>query len=124
MGVLLLAEINDGALAMDATAKAVTAASALGNVTLLCTGATCADAAAEAATIQGVDAKEFLAQVDALSSSIDPFGTVEGAQPRGRYDRAESTAWSSELMARGVLTNLASGPLKASTRVLWQGSSR
>jgi len=54
MGVLLLAEINDGALAMDATAKAVTAASALGDVTLLCTGATCADAAAEAATIQGV----------------------------------------------------------------------
>ena len=64
MGVLLLAEINDGALAMDATAKAVTAASALGDVTLLCTGATCADAAAEAATIQGV-AKVLCAE-DAL----------------------------------------------------------
>ena len=54
MAVLLLAEINEGALSMDATAKAVTAAKALGDVTLLCTGATCADAAAEAATIQGV----------------------------------------------------------------------
>jgi len=54
MAVLILAEINDGALAMDATAKAVTAAKSLGDVTLLCTGATCADAAAEAATIQGV----------------------------------------------------------------------
>ncbi|MEM9578196.1 MAG: FAD-binding protein [Pseudomonadota bacterium] len=54
MGVLLLAEVTDGALAMDATAKAVTAAKALGDVTLLCTGASCADAAAEAATIQGV----------------------------------------------------------------------
>ncbi|MEM1351345.1 MAG: FAD-binding protein [Pseudomonadota bacterium] len=54
MAVLLLAEINDGALSMDATAKAVTAAGALGDVTLLCTGATCADAATEAATIQGV----------------------------------------------------------------------
>ena len=56
MAVLLLAEVTDGALAMDATAKAITAAQALGEVTVLCTGATCADAAAEAATIQGVAA--------------------------------------------------------------------
>jgi electron transfer flavoprotein alpha subunit len=54
MAVLLLAEVNDGALAMDATAKAVTAAQALGDVTVLCAGAACADAAAEAATISGV----------------------------------------------------------------------
>ena len=54
MAVLLLAEVNDGELAMDATAKAVTAAGALGDVTVLCTGATCSDAAAEAATISGV----------------------------------------------------------------------
>jgi electron transfer flavoprotein alpha subunit len=54
MAVLLLAEVNDGALAMDATAKAVTAAQALGDVTLLCAGASCSEAAAEAATIQGV----------------------------------------------------------------------
>ena len=54
MAVLLLAEINDGALAMDATAKAVTAAAALGDVHVLATGATCADAASEAATIDGV----------------------------------------------------------------------
>ncbi len=54
MAVLLLAEVTDGALAMDATAKAVTAAQVLGDVTLLCTGASCSEAAAEAATIQGV----------------------------------------------------------------------
>ena len=54
MAVLLLAEVNDGELAMDATAKAVTAAQALGDVTVLCTGATCASAATEAATISGV----------------------------------------------------------------------
>ncbi len=54
MAVLLLAEVNDGELAMDATAKAVTAAGALGDVTVLCTGATCSAAAAEAATINGV----------------------------------------------------------------------
>ena len=54
MAVLLLAEVNDGELAMDATAKAVTACAALGDVTVLCTGATCAAAATEAATITGV----------------------------------------------------------------------
>lgn len=54
MAVLLLAEINDGELAMDATAKAVTAATALGDVTVLAVGETCAAAAAEAATISGV----------------------------------------------------------------------
>ncbi|MFK7746030.1 MAG: electron transfer flavoprotein subunit alpha/FixB family protein [Roseobacter sp.] len=64
MAVLLLAEINDGELAMDATAKAVTAAQTLGDVTVLATGATCADAAAQAAGIQGV-AKVLCAE-DAL----------------------------------------------------------
>ncbi len=64
MAVLLLAEVNDGELSMDATAKAVTAAKALGDVTVLCTGATCADAAAQAAGIEGV-AKVLCAE-DAL----------------------------------------------------------
>jgi len=54
MAVLLLAEVTDGELAMDATAKAVTAAGALGDVTVLCTGSKCSAAAAEAATITGV----------------------------------------------------------------------
>ncbi len=54
MAVLLLAEVTDGTLSMDATAKSVTAAKPLGDVTLLCAGATCADAAKEAATIDGV----------------------------------------------------------------------
>ncbi|WP_076701019.1 electron transfer flavoprotein subunit alpha/FixB family protein [Salipiger abyssi] len=64
MAVLLLAEINDGALAMDATAKAVSAATALGEVTVLAVGAQAKDAAAEAATIEGV-AKVLVAE-DAL----------------------------------------------------------
>jgi len=54
MAVLLLAEVTDGELAMDATAKAVTASGALGDVTILCAGSTCSAAAAEAATITGV----------------------------------------------------------------------
>ncbi|MGR3322672.1 MAG: electron transfer flavoprotein subunit alpha/FixB family protein [Pseudooceanicola sp.] len=64
MAVLLLAEVQDGALAMDATAKAVSGAKALGDVTVLCAGASAADAAKEAATIDGV-AKVLLAE-DAL----------------------------------------------------------
>jgi electron transfer flavoprotein alpha subunit len=54
MGVLLLAEVTDGVLNRDATAKAVTASAKLGEVTVLCAGARAADAAAEAAGIAGV----------------------------------------------------------------------
>ncbi len=54
MAVLLMAEVTDGALNMDATGKAVTACVPLGDVTLLCVGASCRAAAAEAATISGV----------------------------------------------------------------------
>ena len=61
MAVLLMAEINDGALSMDATAKAVAAVSSLGDVHVLAVGAKAADAANEAATIDGV-AKVLVAE--------------------------------------------------------------
>lgn len=64
MAVLLLAEVNDGVLALDATAKAVSGAAKLGDVTVLCAGASVADAAAEAAKIAGVTT--VLAAEDAL----------------------------------------------------------
>jgi electron transfer flavoprotein alpha subunit len=54
MAVLLLAEVTDGELAMDATAKTVTAAKQLGDVTVLAAGASAAAAGATAATIDGV----------------------------------------------------------------------
>ncbi len=54
MAVLLLAEINEGELALDATAKAVTAARALGEVTVLAAGARAAAAGEAAARIDGV----------------------------------------------------------------------
>ena len=54
MAVLLIGEVTDGTLAVDATAKAVTAAKALGDVTVLCAGANAKAAADEAATIEGV----------------------------------------------------------------------
>jgi len=54
MAVLLLAEVNDGELFVDATAKAATAAAQLGDITVLCAGANAAAAAADAAKIDGV----------------------------------------------------------------------
>ena len=57
MAVLLLAEVNNGELSMDATAKAVAAAKDLGDVTVLCAGASAADAAKEAAKEAGYDIK-------------------------------------------------------------------
>jgi len=54
MSVIILAEVNNGELAMDATAKAVTAAAKLGDVTVLACGASAAAAGAAAATIKGV----------------------------------------------------------------------
>lgn len=54
MAVLLLAEVNNGELAMDATAKAVNAAKALGDVTVLAAGGSAAAAGEAAAKIDGV----------------------------------------------------------------------
>ena len=54
MAVLLLAEINGAELALDATAKSVTAAKALGDVTVLCASFGCGGAAEAAAGIDGV----------------------------------------------------------------------
>ncbi|MFT6103775.1 MAG: electron transfer flavoprotein alpha subunit [Paracoccaceae bacterium] len=54
MAVLLIAEVVSGELAMDATAKALTAARQLGDVTVLCANAGCANAAKDAATLDGV----------------------------------------------------------------------
>ena len=54
---------------MDATSKAVTAAKQLGDVTVLCAGAQAADAAAEAAKIDGV-AKVLVAEDASLGHRL------------------------------------------------------
>ncbi|NQV82101.1 MAG: hypothetical protein HQ495_16205, partial [Alphaproteobacteria bacterium] len=69
MAVLLLAEITDGTLSMNATAKAVTAAASLGDITVLCAGATAAAAATEVATIAGVS-KVLVAEDPALGHRL------------------------------------------------------
>ena len=65
MSVLLLAEVTDGELAMDATAKAVNAAQAMGDVTVLCAGGTASAAGEAAATIAGVS-KVLVAEDESL----------------------------------------------------------
>jgi electron transfer flavoprotein alpha subunit len=69
MAVLLFAEVTDGQLSRDATAKAVTAAAKVGPVTVLCAGARAAAAGAEAATIAGV-AKVLVAEDAALGHRL------------------------------------------------------
>jgi len=69
MAVLLLAEVNNGELAMDATAKAVTAAASLGDITVLCCGASAAAAGDAAAKIDGV-AKVLVAEDAALGHRL------------------------------------------------------
>lgn len=54
MAVLLLAETNGPDLSIDQTAKAVSAARSLGDITILCASSGCADAAKAAAKLDGV----------------------------------------------------------------------
>jgi electron transfer flavoprotein alpha subunit len=69
MAVLLLAEVNSGELALDATAKAVSAAKELGDVTVLCAGASAAAAGEAASKIDGV-AKVLVAEGDSLGHRL------------------------------------------------------
>ncbi len=54
MAVLLLAEVNNGELSLDATAKAVAAVKSLGDITVLAAGGSAAAAGEAAAKIDGV----------------------------------------------------------------------
>ena len=69
MSVLLLAEVTDGELAMDATAKAVTAAAKLGDITVLCAGSSAAAAGEAAAKIDGVS-KVLVAEDESLGHRL------------------------------------------------------
>ena len=54
MGVLLLAEVLSGEVSIDQTAKALTAAKSLGDVTVLCASSGCGDAIQSIAALEGV----------------------------------------------------------------------
>ncbi len=69
MAVLLLAEMAENGLNLDATSKAVTAVAPLGDVTVLVAGAGAEAAAAEAARIEGVS-KVLTATGDAYAHRL------------------------------------------------------
>ena len=69
MAVLLLAEMNGNELSLDATAKAVSAAKPLGEVTILCASSDCDGAASTASKIDGVS-KVLCADDDAYGNGL------------------------------------------------------
>ena len=101
MAVLLLAEISDGALSMDATAKAVSAVKDLGEVHVLAVGARAADAAKEAATIDGV-AKVLLAEDDLYGHRLAEPAAALMASLAASYDHvvAPATTDAKNIMPR------------------------
>ena len=103
MAVLLLAEVNNGELSMDATAKAVAAAKDLGDVTVLCAGASAADAAKEAATIDGV-AKVLVAEDPALGHRLAESTADLIVSLAGDYDHIVAPATTD---AKNVLPRVA-----------------
>ena len=70
MAVLLVAEVNGGTLNSDATAKALSAVSSLGDVTILCASSDCEGAAEAAARLNGVS--HIVAPSTSASKNILP----------------------------------------------------
>jgi electron transfer flavoprotein alpha subunit len=101
MAVLLLAEITDGHLALDATAKAVTAAGPLGPVTVLCAGARAAEAGAQAAQIAGV-AKVLVAEDASLGHRLaEPAAAlIVGLAPDYSHIVAPATTDAKNILPR------------------------
>ena len=101
MAVLLLAEVTDGELAMDATAKAVTAAKQLGDVTALCCGGSAAAAGAAAAKIDGVS-KVLVAEDPSLGHRLAESTAALIVSLAGDYDHivAPATTDAKNVMPR------------------------
>lgn len=101
MSVLLLAEIQGTELAADATSKAVSAVSSLGDVTILCAGHDCATAAGAAARIAGVT-KVLHADDPSLAHGLaEPLAAlVAGLAPDFSHIVAPATAAAKNVMPR------------------------
>jgi electron transfer flavoprotein alpha subunit len=101
MAVLLIAELTSGELNADATGKALTAAKQMGEVTVLVAGSGCADAAAEAAKLDGV-AKVLCASDDAYGHDLaEPLADlIVSLAGDFTHIAAPSTASSKNVMPR------------------------
>ena len=103
MTVLLLAEVTGGELAMDATAKAVTAAQALGDVTVLAAGASAAAAGDAAAKIAGVS-KVLVAEDASLGHRLAEPTAALIASLAGDYEHIVAPATTD---AKNILPRVA-----------------
>lgn len=103
MAVLLLAEVTGGELALDATAKAVTAAQALGDVTVLAAGASAAAAGDAAAKIAGV-AKVLVAEDASLGHRLAEPTAALIASLAGDYEHIVAPATTD---AKNILPRVA-----------------
>ena len=101
MTVLLIAEINGGELSVDSTAKALTAAKTLGDITLLCVGSGCSGAASAAAKLNGVS-NVLCAQDEAYSHDLAEPVAALIVSLAGDYTHilAPSTSASKNIMPR------------------------
>ncbi len=103
MAVLLLAEIIGGEISLDQTGKAVTAAKALGNITVLCASSGCGDAAKAAATLDGV-AKVLCADDAAYGNGLAEPTADLIVSLAGDYDHIVAPATSN---AKNILPRVA-----------------
>ena len=103
MAVLLLAEVTNGELAMDATAKAVTAARKLGDVTALCCGASAAAAGEAASKIDGV-ARVLVAEDPSLGHRLAESTAALIVSLAGDYEHIVAPATTD---AKNVLPRVA-----------------
>jgi electron transfer flavoprotein alpha subunit len=103
MAVLLLADVNDGQLATDQVAKALTAVKSLGPVTVLVAGQGGDAAAAEAATLQGV-AKVLFADDPAYCHGLSEPTAALVVSLAGDYEHIVA---ASGAMAKSVLPRVA-----------------
>ncbi|GAB4293529.1 MAG: FAD-binding protein [Roseovarius sp.] len=103
MAVLLLAEVTDGELNVDATAKTVAAVSKLGEVTALCAGAHAAKAGEAAARIAGVG-KVLVAEDPSLGHRLAESTAALIASLAGNYTHIAAPATTD---AKNVLPRVA-----------------
>ena len=101
MSVLLLAEVANGHLVTDTVAKALSAVKALGEVTVLIATQNGADAAAEAAKLEGVS-KVLLADDASLAHELaEPVAALIVSLASGySHIAAGSTAFSKNVLPR------------------------
>ncbi|MDG1970884.1 MAG: FAD-binding protein [Paracoccaceae bacterium] len=103
MSVLLLAEVTGGELNLDATSKEITAAKMVGDVTVLCAGASAAAAGDAAAKIDGVS-KVLVAEDESLGHRMAESTAALIAGLAGDYSHVMAPATTD---AKNVLPRVA-----------------